>query len=280
MSPTSGRPNYERLYYESERLWTAKAPSTDALVRRYLETTHLIPTEVRSLLDVGCGNGEFGKVFLHARPNAHVVACDRSETAVGYVQRESVIADGVALPFRLRSFDCVTCLEVIEHLPEPAFRPVLAELCRLANRYVVVSVPYKERVEQNTARCVSCRTVFNVDLHLRSFDDETIESLLSAQGFRLVATRFPGSRVRLRYLTAVWNYGSRLRARHRAQWVPMCPVCGFEPERSLPEATGGSPPVASQPPNRALLAVARKMRIFWPTEQDRGYWIVALYERG
>jgi SAM-dependent methyltransferase len=46
-----------------------------------------------------------------------------------------------ALPFAARTFDVVTCLEVLEHLNDP--RPAALELGRVARRAVVLSVPYE-----------------------------------------------------------------------------------------------------------------------------------------
>jgi ubiquinone/menaquinone biosynthesis C-methylase UbiE len=47
----------------------------------------------------------------------------------------------LALPFADRSFDAVTCLEVLEHLDDPA--AAVREMARVARRAVVVSVPFE-----------------------------------------------------------------------------------------------------------------------------------------
>jgi 2-polyprenyl-3-methyl-5-hydroxy-6-metoxy-1,4-benzoquinol methylase len=46
-----------------------------------------------------------------------------------------------ALPFAARSFDMVTCLEVLEHLADPA--AAVRELARVARGAIVVSVPHE-----------------------------------------------------------------------------------------------------------------------------------------
>lgn len=47
--------------------------------------------------------------------------------------------DATTLPFNDDAFDAVMCLEVLEHLSDPG--QALAELCRVARDFVLVSVP-------------------------------------------------------------------------------------------------------------------------------------------
>ncbi len=55
---------------------------------------------------------------------------------------QAVKADATALPFADKSFDYVLCIEVLEHVP-PEFRTaVVAELCRVAKRRVIISHPF------------------------------------------------------------------------------------------------------------------------------------------
>ena len=89
----------------------------------------------QSLLDAGCGEGEMlRRVPLPA--GARAVLLDRNPASGAHL-----LASVDALPFADRSFDVVTCLEVLEHLDDP--RPAVRELCRVARRAVVVSVPHE-----------------------------------------------------------------------------------------------------------------------------------------
>jgi 2-polyprenyl-3-methyl-5-hydroxy-6-metoxy-1,4-benzoquinol methylase len=98
-----------------------------------------------AVLDAGCGEGET-IARLGPMLGKNVTAVDISAEAVEFtarrlpaveVSRESVLE----LPFADDSFDLVLCLEVLEHLDDPA--AAVAELARVCRGRVVVSVPHE-----------------------------------------------------------------------------------------------------------------------------------------
>src|SRR5262245_40325367 len=89
-------------------------------------------------LDVGCGGGLLAEGM--ARRGAHVTAIDLAPEALA-VARLHAIEAGVTIDYREvpveslaeshpASFDLVTCLEMLEHVPDPA--AIVAALARLA----------------------------------------------------------------------------------------------------------------------------------------------------
>lgn len=81
----------------------------------------------RRVVDIGCGGGILAEAM--ALRGAHVTAIDLSEKALG-VARLHQLESGVEVDYRLASaealaasspasFDVVTCLELLEHVPEP-----------------------------------------------------------------------------------------------------------------------------------------------------------------
>ncbi len=101
-----------------------------------------------SLLDVGSGRGVFLLPFLRTFPQVRVTALDLLEKRVDFLSQlsdggspqltalEGSICDA---PFPDRSFDVVTMLEVLEHIPD--VERAVAEGVRLAGKFVVVTVP-------------------------------------------------------------------------------------------------------------------------------------------
>ena len=98
-----------------------------------------------TLLDAGCGEGELMRrgvvpagtrvISLDLRPESLVWFRDHSQ------DRDLVCASLDALPIASRSMDAVLCLEVLEHLTDPA--AALTELVRVTRRTLIVSVPHE-----------------------------------------------------------------------------------------------------------------------------------------
>ncbi|MBQ5771590.1 MAG: class I SAM-dependent methyltransferase, partial [Clostridia bacterium] len=104
-----------------------------------------------SLLDVGSGRGVFLFPFLEAFPFTPVTSADildyrvefLEDIALGGVQNLTAVQESICtFDAPDKSFDVVTMLEVLEHIPE--VEKAVFNAVRLAKRYVVVSVPSKE----------------------------------------------------------------------------------------------------------------------------------------
>jgi SAM-dependent methyltransferase len=93
-----------------------------------------------SILDVGCGNGAYVAALRRAGLDCRGVEHDRACVAE-CVKRGLPVQemDAHRLDFEPKSFDTVTMIEVLEHLPDPT--RAIAELFRVARQNVIISVP-------------------------------------------------------------------------------------------------------------------------------------------
>ena len=100
----------------------------------------------RSILDVGTGTGR--AALLMAKLGAQVTGVDASEPMLAVARRRAeeehldvtlVTGDAHALAFADRAFDTVISLRMLMHASQ--WRRSLAELCRAADRLVIVDYP-------------------------------------------------------------------------------------------------------------------------------------------
>lgn len=170
---------------------------------------------LRSILDVGCGDGYFchwvGERTEASRIAGVDVSTERLARAVRrYPEVEFRQAEVLRLPFAAGEFDVVSCIEVLEHLPDPA--AALAELGRVAARGVVVTVPDRQRLLQ--ALCPHCLRTFPRDGHLHRFEPAAMAELGRQAGLELEACR---SHHRPVELGPAW-LGRMVRRVERALW--------------------------------------------------------------
>lgn len=132
-----------------------------------------------NLLDIGSGRGAFLWPLLDSFPHLSVTCVDVLDHRVadiqavqrgGIEQLNALKADVKALPFAKRAFDVVTMLEVLEHIPDT--RCALAEVCRVAGKFVILSVPSKE--DDNPE-------------HIHLFNQQHLQPLLAEQDIRRVS---------------------------------------------------------------------------------------------
>ncbi len=124
---------------------TTTNPFQKFLLTRYFSSFEkLIPDKISNILDIGCGEG-----FLvsHLPKNIKYTGIDHNPESIeiaksaAYQQRETnfLVGNVYKLPFPDKQFDLITCLEVLEHLEAP--EKALAEIKRMAKKYVILSVP-------------------------------------------------------------------------------------------------------------------------------------------
>jgi len=133
-----------------------------------------IPNDVKTIIDVGCGNGAITNIL-----NEHfeLTAVDRSESSLKYVKSNKLVASAHKIPLPNTSFDMVFSSELLEHLDDNTFYGAINEFNRLSKKYIFITVPNGENPDKLSIKCPKCGCVFNRPNHLRSFNKKDFESL-------------------------------------------------------------------------------------------------------
>jgi SAM-dependent methyltransferase len=187
-------------------------------------TLRLVPAGVSSALDVGCGDGRITNLLPARVPE--VTGLDPAEGALRYLKPPVRAALGSAddLPFGDRSFDLVLTTEVIEHLAPASFERALAQMQRVAARYIILGVPLDEQLATKDLVCPFDGCRFNVNGHRRSFRRGGLSRLLGS--FRMVALEECGAPTRFYYHPALRWVKQRIGGTWARRPYSICPRCG------------------------------------------------------
>lgn len=212
----------ERAFYEVEHNW-AHFTFTETMEGKLRQLRDLLPPEVGSVCDLGCGNGLLTNRL--ADPTGWV-GVDWSLTALRAVGVPRVCASAGQLPFRSGQFDLILSSELLEHLTQDVYAQTTAEIERLAPRYLLLSVPNDENIHINEVRCRRCGDIFNASHHYRRFSTSSLAA--GFPSYRLLRSRVGGPP---RRAYPLWLLRLRQRLGRRYFQVPasrrvVCPRCG------------------------------------------------------
>lgn len=150
----------------------------------------------KTILDVGSGSAWVAERFAD---NSQVFSFDISqnniENALQKVQSENhygVVGDALNPPFAPASFDCIIASEVIEHIVEPdmfikSLLPLLKE-----GGILVISTPYKEKIEYYL--CIHCNRMTPKNAHLHSFDENILIALFGNKKSKYLSSYIFGNK--------------------------------------------------------------------------------------
>jgi 2-polyprenyl-3-methyl-5-hydroxy-6-metoxy-1,4-benzoquinol methylase len=178
-----------------------KYGSTNPVVRRLMTRFErdmgelLDLARAQSILDVGCGEGVLTEQWAR-EVSGRVVGVDlddpklRSEWETRTLPNLEFRAGSADdLPYADGEFEAATAMEVLEHVPEP--EAVLAEMARVASRWLLVSVPREPLWRAlNLARGAYLRDLGNTPGHLNHWSKRGFAGLLGRYG-EIVELRSP-----------------------------------------------------------------------------------------
>jgi ubiquinone/menaquinone biosynthesis C-methylase UbiE len=218
--------DFQKKYYEQPSFWNYDY-ATDPIEKKRIEEIYkIIPKDVKTILDVGCGNGSFLNFLLKTNKYNGLMGVDFSQEALKYVKTEKIGGNISELPFENNSFDLVTCLEVLEHLTEEEFNKGIAEIQRVSKKYIIVTVPNEEDIQNSLVMCPKCYCWFNSYFHLRSFQKQDLEKTFD--NFTLFDFKKIGPE------SKIYKYPPFLLSFYRSWLKPtplataICPQCGYK----------------------------------------------------
>jgi 2-polyprenyl-3-methyl-5-hydroxy-6-metoxy-1,4-benzoquinol methylase len=200
MLETFPQPKAEKLsdYYESEDYISHTDTKRNLLeyvyhsvrkiaLKKKLKLINSFNSETKSLLDIGCGTGDFLETALNANwtitgiePNAQARAIANSKTNNAVFQTEYLHQ------LNPNSFDVITLWHVLEHLPDLEHQIKLVKSLLKPNGTLVIAVPnYKS---YDALHYKNFWAAYDVPRHLWHFSKTAISELVKKENMKLVQT--------------------------------------------------------------------------------------------
>ena len=154
---------------------------------RLERTLAMLPAEVGMGLEIGCYDFRLTDLL---RAKMDLVSIDLPRQVTRHEDYRLAFGDIQQLPFGKGSFDMVVCTEVLEHLPDRVLNRGVQELKRVSRKYILISVPDRQRVWNELFKCSACGFTCNSMGHLQCFDKNRLTRLLEPA--RLVKFEFVG----------------------------------------------------------------------------------------
>ena len=172
---------YERMHALEDWYWwfVARRRAAARFVRDFAPADRPL-----RILDAGCGTG--GMLDLYRSwPDAEAIGLDFSPSALGFSHNRGherlVGGDLTALPFRTATFDVITALDVLEHVPDDA--RAAAEISRVLKPggILVATVPAYQFLWAPHDEALH---------HQRRYDGPQFRSLLQGAGLQIERLTF------------------------------------------------------------------------------------------
>jgi 2-polyprenyl-3-methyl-5-hydroxy-6-metoxy-1,4-benzoquinol methylase len=213
--------NTELKYYDQKEVWK-KYDNNVKEINRAKKVINLIPDDVKSVLDIGCGNG----IVTNMIEKPFVVGLDFAKIPLTQVKTNVIQASIDRLPIKSKKFDLVILTEVLEHLDDETYTNAIREITRLKGNYLLITIPFNENVELGLCKCSVCGNLFNASHHYRKFDNSWFNKEFSEYDLEKIEYASYGippneKLVKLKYKFGVYSYSD----------VTVCNKCGNRPIR-------------------------------------------------
>ena len=156
-------------------------------LKRKLKLINSFQSESRTLLDIGCGTGDFLETALNANwhitgiePNQHAREIANSKT------KNSVFETAALGKLEPNSFDVITLWHVLEHLPNLEMHTALFKSLLKPNGTLIIAVPNFKSYDAQHYK--NFWAAYDVPRHLWHFSKTAIEKFFKNENMKLVKT--------------------------------------------------------------------------------------------
>jgi len=149
--------------------------------------TQHINTEVKSLLDVGCGTGDFLQVAQNNKWQVSGIEPNQEARDIANRKTSNTVSKTEQLlVFKKHSFDVITLWHVLEHLPNleeqvSVFKSLLKE-----NGTLIIAVPNYKSYDAKHYK--NFWAALDVPRHLWHFNQDSISKLFAKENMKVVKT--------------------------------------------------------------------------------------------
>jgi 2-polyprenyl-3-methyl-5-hydroxy-6-metoxy-1,4-benzoquinol methylase len=197
---TSPQPSSEKLpdYYKSEDYISHTDTKRNLFERAYhvirkialkrkLKLINAFGTEGKSLLDIGCGTGDFLEIAqqndwtvsgIEPNQSARIIANKKVEAAVYEIEE--------LLKFQDHSFDVITLWHVLEHLPKLEEHILTIKRLLKPNGTLIIAVPNYKSYDAEHYK--NFWAAYDVPRHLWHFSKTSIGNLFALENMKVVKT--------------------------------------------------------------------------------------------
>lgn len=156
-------------------------------LRRKLKLINSFQSETKSLLDIGCGTGDFLETAL--KDNWNITGIEPNESARQIANAKtsnSVFETEELLKLKPHSFDVITLWHVLEHLPDLEMHTALFKSLLKPNGTLVIAVPNYKSYDAHYYK--NFWAAYDVPRHLWHFSKTSILELFKTKNIELVKT--------------------------------------------------------------------------------------------
>jgi SAM-dependent methyltransferase len=196
-------------------------------IKNYLRGTIISPN--KSILDVGCGSGQF--LYEMKELGLKVYGVEPGKFNKAGNERHNLNIknnDLISARFPPNYFDIITINQVLEHIPNPS--ETIKELFRVLNKdgVLIIGVPNTNSLAYNLFKKYWYQ--LDVPRHLFDFSKDNLKQLLKKEGFNIKKIRY-NSRptqftISLKYLFGIKSFG-RMESILQILFAPLTYICNL-----------------------------------------------------